>query len=409
MNYEDAKECYATWGIDTDQAIKQLSDISISVHCWQGDDVVGFENKSGLSGGGIQATGNHPGRARNPEELRADLEFSYSKIPGSHRLNLHAMYMDTDEKPDRDEIEYHHFETWVDWAKQINIGLDFNPTFFAHSKADDNLTLAHPNVNIRNFWIEHGKRTRDIASKIGTNMGSACINNIWVPDGYKDIPIDRMAARSRLEKSLDAILEKPKQLLKDAVESKLFGIGVEACTVGSHEFYMGYAIRNKTLLCIDMGHFHPTENTADKLSALALSLDEILLHVSRPMRWDSDHVTLMNDEVLSMAHELVSADLLSKTNIGLDFFDATISRTAAWVIGTRNMQKALLQSLLKPWKLLRDAENTLDFTKRLIITEELKDLPYGLIWEEFCARHSVPAGPPLIKDLEGYQNSVSDR
>jgi L-rhamnose isomerase len=409
MNYEDAKECYATWGIDTDQAIKQLSDISISVHCWQGDDVVGFENKSGLSGGGIQATGNHPGRARNPEELRADLEFSYSKIPGSHRLNLHAMYMDTDEKPDRDEIEYHHFETWVDWAKQINIGLDFNPTFFAHSKADDNLTLAHPNVNIRNFWIEHGKRTRDIASKIGTNMGSACINNIWVPDGYKDIPIDRMAARLRLEKSLDAILEKPKQLLKDAVESKLFGIGVEACTVGSHEFYMGYAIRNKTLLCIDMGHFHPTENTADKLSALALSLDEILLHVSRPMRWDSDHVILMNDEVLSMAHELVSADLLSKTNIGLDFFDATISRTAAWVIGTRNMQKALLQSLLKPWKLLRDAENTLDFTKRLIITEELKDLPYGLIWEEFCARHSVPAGPPLIKDLEGYQNSVSDR
>ena len=409
MNYEDAKEFYATWGIDTDQAIKQLSDISISVHCWQGDDVVGFENKSGLSGGGIQATGNHPGRARNPEELRADLEFSYSKIPGSHRLNLHAMYMDTDEKPDRDEIEYHHFETWVDWAKQINIGLDFNPTFFAHNKADDNLTLAHPNVNIRNFWIEHGKRTRDIASKIGTNMGSACINNIWVPDGYKDIPIDRMAARARLEKSLDAILEKPKQHLKDAVESKLFGIGVEACTVGSHEFYMGYAIRNKTLLCIDMGHFHPTENTADKLSALALSLDEILLHVSRPMRWDSDHVILMNDEVLSMAHELVSADLLSKTNIGLDFFDATISRTAAWVIGTRNMQKALLQSLLKPWKLLRDAENTLDFTKRLTITEELKDLPYGLVWEEFCTRHSVPAGQPLIKDLEGYQNSVSDR
>ena len=409
MNYEDAKECYATWGIDTDRAIKQLSDISISVHCWQGDDVVGFENKSGLSGGGIQATGNHPGRARNPEELRADLEFSYSKIPGSHRLNLHAMYMDTDEKPDRDEIEYHHFETWVDWAKQINIGLDFNPTFFAHNKADDNLTLAHPNVNIRNFWIEHGKRTRDIASKIGTNMGSACINNIWVPDGYKDIPIDRMAARERLEKSLDAILEKPKQHLKDAVESKLFGIGVEACTVGSHEFYLGYAIRNKTLLCIDMGHFHPTESTADKLSALALSLDEILLHVSRPMRWDSDHVILMNDEVLSMAHELVSADLLSKTNIGLDFFDATISRTAAWVIGTRNMQKALLQSLLKPWKLLRDAENTLDFTKRLTITEELKDLPYGLVWEEFCTRHSVPAGQPLIKDLEGYQNSVSDR
>lgn len=409
MNYEIAKEHFATWDIDTEQALQQLSDISISVHCWQGDDVVGFENQTGLSGGGIQATGNHPGRARNPEELRNDLEFSFSKIPGNHRLNLHAMYMDTNETPDRDEIEYKHFETWVDWAKQININLDFNPTFFAHNKADDNLTLAHPNASIRDFWIEHGKRTREIASKIGAKMGSACINNIWVPDGYKDIPIDRMAARSRLEKSLDAILEKPKQHLKDAVESKLFGIGVEACTVGSHEFYMGYAIRNKTLLCIDMGHFHPTESTADKLSALALSLDEILLHVSRPMRWDSDHVILMNDEVLSMAHELVSADLLNKTNIGLDFFDATISRTAAWVIGTRNMQKALLQALLKPWKLLRDAENKLDFTKRLTITEELKDLPHGVVWEEFCTRHNMPVGQSLIKDLEGYQNSVSGR
>ena len=409
MNYESAKEHFATWDIDTEQALQRLSDISISVHCWQGDDVVGFENKTGLSGGGIQATGNHPGRARNPEELRNDLEFSFSKIPGNHRLNLHAMYMDTNETPDRDEIEYKHFETWVDWAKQININLDFNPTFFAHNKADDNLTLAHPNASIRDFWIEHGKRTREIASKIGAKMGSACINNIWVPDGYKDIPIDRMAARSRLEKSLDAILEKPKQHLKDAVESKLFGIGVEACTVGSHEFYMGYAIRNKTLLCIDMGHFHPTESTADKLSALALSLDEILLHVSRPMRWDSDHVILMNDEVLSMAHELVSADLLNKTNIGLDFFDATISRTAAWVIGTRNMQKALLQSLLKPWKLLRDAENKLDFTKRLTITEEFKDLPHGVVWEEFCTRHNMPVGQSLIKDLEGYQNSVSGR
>jgi len=409
MNYESAKEHFATWDIDTEQALQRLSDISISVHCWQGDDVVGFENQTGLSGGGIQATGNHPGRARNPEELRNDLEFSFSKIPGNHRLNLHAMYMDTNETPDRDEIEYKHFETWVDWAKQININLDFNPTFFAHKKADDNLTLAHPNASIRDFWIEHGKRTREIASKIGAKMGSACINNIWVPDGYKDIPIDRMAARSRLEKSLDAILEKPMQHLKDAVESKLFGIGVEACTVGSHEFYMGYAIRNKTLLCIDMGHFHPTESTADKLSALALSLDEILLHVSRPMRWDSDHVILMNDEVLSMAHELVSADLLNKTNIGLDFFDATISRTAAWVIGTRNMQKALLQSLLKPWKLLRDAENKLDFTKRLTITEELKDLPHGVVWEEFCTRHNMPVGQSLIKDLEGYQNSVSGR
>ena len=409
MGYESAKAQFAEWGVDTEAAITRLKDISISVHCWQGDDVVGFENRTGSSGGGIQATGNCPGRASNPGELRADLEFAFANIPGTHRLNLHAMYMDTSETPDRDEIEYRHFANWVDWAGNLGIGLDFNPTFFAHHKADDNLTLAHPDQGIREFWIEHGCRTRDIAAQIGSTLGSSCINNIWVPDGYKDVPIDRMAARTRLEASLDIILAEAKTDMLDAVESKLFGIGVEACTVGSHEFYLGYAIRNNTLLCLDMGHFHPTENIADKLSSVGLSLPEILLHVSRPIRWDSDHVVLLNDDILAMAHELVSADLLGRTHIGLDFFDATISRTAAWVIGTRNMQKALLQALLRPWGRLRAAEDALDFTARLTLTEELKDLSYGAVWNEFCARHDVPTGLTLISELDAYQASIKDR
>lgn len=409
--YEQAKATFAEWGVDTEAAIARLGTIPISMHCWQGDDVVGFEAKTGSSGGGIQATGNHPGRARTPDELRADLDFAYSMIPGSHRLNLHAMYMDTDEAPDRDEIEYRHFAPWVDWAKGQGIGLDFNPTFFAHTKADDNLTLSHPDQGIRDFWIEHGRRTREIAARMGAELGSVAVNNIWVPDGYKDTPIDRMAARARLEASLDAMLAPPqdKAQMLDAVESKLFGIGVEACTVGSHEFYMGYAIRKGTLLCLDMGHFHPTENIADKLSAVALSLDELLLHVSRPMRWDSDHVILLNDDVLAMAHELVSADLLDRTHIGLDFFDATISRTAAWVIGTRNMQKALLRALLTPFDRLRRAEDALDFTTRLTMTEEFRDLPFGVVWAEFCARHEAPTGLTLINELDAYQARVAGR
>lgn len=409
--YSDASQAFAEWGIDVESAIDQLKTIPISMHCWQGDDVVGFEKKTGSSGGGIQATGNHPGRARTPDELRADLEFAYSLIPGNHRLNLHAMYLDSTENPDRDAIEYRHFEPWVDWAKAQNIGLDFNPTFFAHEKADDNLTLSHPNKGIRDFWIEHGKRSREIAAKMGAAIGSACVNNVWVPDGYKDTPIDRMIARQRLEHSLDAMFDRPfdRKHLLDAVESKLFGIGVEACTVGSHEFYLGYAIRKKTLLCLDMGHFHPTENIADKLSAVSLSLDEILLHVSRPMRWDSDHVILLNDDILQMAQELVSADLLQRTHIGLDFFDATISRTAAWVMGTRNMQKALLRALLMPIDRLKKAEAELDFTTRLVMTEEIKDLPFGAIWAEFCNRNNVPEGLALVKSLDGYQASIHNR
>ncbi len=411
MGYESAKAVFADWGVDTEDAMTRLKTVPISMHCWQGDDVTGFETRSGSSGGGIQATGNHPGRARTPDELRADLEFAYSMIPGRHRLNLHAIYMDTEETPDRDQIDYRHFARWVDWAKAQGIGLDFNPTFFGHAKADDNLTLSHPDAGIREFWIEHGKRSREIAARIGAELGSPCVNNIWVPDGYKDIPIDRMAARKRLEASLDAMLAGMHETghMRDAVESKLFGIGVEACTIGSHEFYLGYAIRKGTLLCLDMGHFHPTENIADKLSAVALSLPQILLHVSRPMRWDSDHVILLNDDLLAMAHELVSADLLERTYIGLDFFDATISRTAAWVIGTRNMQKALLRALLMPWDQLRAVEDTLDFTTRLMLAEEFKDLPFGVIWEEFCKRMERPSGLALIKELTRYSECVAAR
>ena len=410
-SYEIAREVFADWGVDTEAAMTALGTIPISMHCWQGDDVVGFEGQSGSSGGGIQATGNHPGRARTPDELRADLEFAYAQIPGRHRLNLHAFYMDSDETPDRDEIEYRHFAPWVDWARAQGIGLDFNPTFFAHAKADDNLTLSHPDKGIREFWIEHGKRSREIAAGIGKALGSPAVNNIWVPDGSKDVPVDRMAARRRLEASLDEMIATPfdKAHMLDAVESKLFGIGVEAMTVGSHEFYLGYAIRHGTLLCLDMGHFHPTENIADKLSSVALSVDELLLHVSRPMRWDSDHVILLDDSIVQMAQELVFADLLGRTHIGLDFFDATISRTAAWVIGTRNMQKALLRALLLPQAQLKAAEEKLDFTTRLVLTEELKDLPFAAVWAEFCDRNEVPVGQALAAELDAYQASVSGR
>lgn len=411
MGYASAKAAFAEWGADAEAAIERLRAVPISVHCWQGDDVAGFEKRTGASGGGIQATGRHPGRARNPDELRADLEFAYSMIPGRHRLNLHAIYMDTQESPDRDEIEYAHFASWVDWARARGIGIDFNPTFFAHAKADDNLTLSHPDAGVRDFWIEHGRRSREIAERIGAELGSPCVNNVWAPDGYKDAPVDRMAARKRLEASLDAVMEarrSPARML-DAVESKLFGIGIEACTVGSHEFYMGYAIRKGALLCLDMGHFHPTESVADKLSALALSLPRILLHVSRPMRWDSDHVALLNDEVLEMAHELVGADLLERALIGLDFFDATISRTAAWVIGARNVQKALLRALLAPWERLRAAEDGLDFTARLAMAEEFRDLPFAAVWAEFCERMGTPCGLSLIGELDAYQARVAPR
>jgi L-rhamnose isomerase len=409
--YDLARAEFADWGVDAEMALTALAAIPISVHCWQGDDVGGFERRSGTSGGGIQATGNHPGRARNPDELRADLEFAFAQIPGKHRLNLHAFYLDTDQTPERDQIEYQHFTPWVDWARDNGLGLDFNPTFFAHAKADDNLTLSHPDAGIRDFWIEHGRRCREIAAQIGQALGSQTVNNIWVPDGSKDTPVDRMAARKRLEVSLDAVMAQPlqKSQMLDAVESKLFGIGVESMTVGSHEFYLGYAIRRQVALCLDMGHFHPTESVADKLSAVAMSVQDMLLHVSRPVRWDSDHVVLLNDDLLAMAQELVFADLLGRTRIGLDFFDATISRTAAWVIGVRNMQKALLHAFLLPMAQLKQAEERLDFTSRLILSEEARDLPFASVWSEFCSRAEVPMGQRLHAELHRYQSHVSGR
>ena len=410
-DFEIAKAQFEDWSVDAEEAIKEVSKISISVHCWQGDDVVGFESSKGISGGGIQATGNYPGRARTPDELRSDLEFAYSNIPGSHRLNLHAMYLDCETNPDRDEIEFSHFRSWADWAKTQKIGIDFNPTFFAHKKADDNLTLSHQDAGIREFWIEHGKRTREIAAQFGKLQGSPCYNTICEPDGYKDKPINRLVARKRLRESLDTILKQKFERtdLLDSVESKLFGIGVEACTIGSHEFYMGYALEKDIVLCIDTGHFHPSENVSDKLSSLSLSLNNLLLHVSRPMRWDSDHVILQDDDIFAMAHELVASNILDKTAIGLDFFDATISRTAAWVIGTRNMQKSLLRAFLTPLKVLNEVEEALDFSKRLMVTEEIKDLPFGLVWKELCQRNNVPTGQKLISVLDKYQESVSDR
>lgn len=410
-DYDSARAQFADWGVITEAALTTLSTIPISVHCWQGDDVRGFEKKSGTSGGAIHATGNHPGRARNPAELRADLEFAFAQIAGKHRLNLHACYLDTDKPPDRDAIEYRHFAPWVDWARDQGLGLDFNPTFFAHEKADDNLTLSHPDQGIRDFWIEHGRRCRDIAAQMGTELGAAAVNNIWVPDGSKDTPVDRMAARRRLESSLDAMFadDYPKTALIDAVESKLFGIGVESMTVGSHEFYLGYAIRKGTALCLDMGHFHPTESVADKLSSVAMSVQDILLHVSRPVRWDSDHVVLLNDDLLAMAQELVFADLLGRTRIGLDFFDATISRTAAWVIGVRNMQKALLRALLLPQDRLKVMEGELDLTGRLVLSEEARDLPFAAIWAEHCTRADVPVGQRLLAELQAYQGRIETR
>nr|WP_319388541.1 L-rhamnose isomerase [uncultured Cohaesibacter sp.] len=411
LDYDAARDAFAEWGVDAEAAMQTLAGIPISMHCWQGDDVVGFEDNEGGSAGGIQATGNYPGRARSAAELRSDLEFAYGKIPGKHRLNLHASYLDTDEKPARDELDYRHFASWVDWAKDNGLGLDFNPTFFAHPKVHENLTLSHPDKGIRDFWIRHGQCCRAIAAKFGEELGTPCVDNIWVPDGYKDTPVDRLAARERLESAIDEMIATPYDPahMLDAVESKLFGIGVEACTVGSHEFYMGYAIRKGTLLCLDMGHFHPTETIADKLSSVSLSVKEILLHVSRPMRWDSDHVILLNDDILAMAQELVFGNLLGRTHIGLDFFDATIARTSAWVIGTRNMQKALLRALLMPQAELKAIEAKLDFTQRFLMTEELKDLPYGVIWDEFCSRNNVPTGKALIADLNCYQASVAAR
>lgn len=378
------------------------------MHCWQGDDVKGFLTPDGELTGGIMATGNYPGAAHTPEQLRQDLEKAFSLIPGKHKLNLHAMYLDTDEPVDLNEIEPKHFEKWVAWAKEQGVGLDFNPTFFSHPMMKDGLTLAHPDKEVRDYWIEHGKRARKIAEYMGKEIGQTCIDNFWMPDGMKDNPIDRLSPRQRLMESLDEIFSEEinEEYTQDAVESKLFGLGAEAYTVGSHEFYMGYGLTRNKLICLDAGHFHPTEVISNKLTSLALFSKGIMLHVSRPVRWDSDHVVIMDDELQEIGKELVRNDLLGKTAIGLDFFDATINRIAAWAIGTRNTQKSLLKAMLEPIAELKEAERNFDFTKRIAFTEELKDFPYADVWNYFCEINNVPVGMDWYQEVLQYEKEV---
>lgn len=405
--YQQAKAMYEAIGVSTEEVLKKMETIKISMHVWQGDDVRGFLNEESLSGG-ISVTGNYPGAARTPEELRQDLAQAYALIPGRHKLNLHAIYLDTEEAVDLNEIEPKHYKNWVDWAKAQGLGLDFNPTFFSHAMYQDGFTLAHPDPHVRDFWIEHGKRSRKIAAYFGEELGQVCVNNFWVPDGFKDMPIDRLAPRQRLLTALDEIFAEKldETLTLDAVESKLFGIGSEAYTVGSHEFYMGYGLTRDKLICLDAGHFHPTEMISNKLSALALFSKGILLHVSRPVRWDSDHVVIMDDELQEIARELVRNDLLTQTHIGLDFFDATINRVAAWVIGTRNTLKALMKAMLEPTDALKEYEKNGDYTTRLAMTEELKDYPFSDVWHYYCEQHQVPIGLQWFEEVKKYEAQV---
>lgn len=404
--FEEAKEKYASIGVDVDKALDTLSKVRISMHCWQGDDVLGFDSDS-LTGG-IATTGNYPGKATNPDELMADISKAYSLIPGKHKLNLHASYRITDEKVDRDKIEPKHFSAWVDFAKQEGIGLDFNPTLFSHEKASENMTLSHPDKNIRDFWVEHCKVSRKIADYFGKELGITALNNIWIPDGTKDVPGDRLTPRARLKESLDEIftVKYDKQNIADAIEGKVFGIGVESYTVGSHEFYMNYAAKNNLMCLLDTGHYHPTEVVSDKISSMLLFNDQLALHVSRPVRWDSDHVIKLDDELKELAKELVACNALNRVFIGLDFFDASINRIAAWVIGMRNMQKALLLGLLTPNTQLSKMQDERNFTELLATMEELKTLPFGDIWDHFCEMMNVPVGKDWFKIVKEYEKDV---
>ncbi|MCR4407118.1 MAG: L-rhamnose isomerase [Anaerolineae bacterium] len=404
--YATAKERYATLDVDTDQALNTLAQISISLHCWQGDDVRGFESPEAGLGGGLAATGNYPGKARNAEELRRDLDKAYSLIPGRHRLNLHAIYAETGgRKVERNELRPEHFANWVDWARENGHGIDFNPTCFSHPLAGSGFTLASYDEGIRNFWIEHCIACRKIGEHFGRELGTPCVTNIWIPDGFKDIPVDRKTPRLLLKDSLDKILAEkidPRYNL-DSVESKLFGIGSESYVVGSYEFYLGYAIANHILLCLDSGHFHPTEVISDKLSSILAFLDEVLLHVSRGVRWDSDHVVILSDELQALAQEIIRGGFLDRVHIGLDYFDASINRVAAWVIGARNVLRALLMALLEPLDQLRELEVTGDYTRRLALLEELKGLPSGAVWDYFCLQQGVPVGFSFMDEIRAYE------
>ena len=409
-SYELAREKYAEIGVDVEKALKKLAQIPVSLHCWQGDDIAGFENQNGELGGGLAVTGNHPGKARTPDELRADASQALKLIPGRHRFNLHAIYAETDGKSvPRDEITTEHFAKWIEWAKSENLhGLDFNPSFFAHPLASDGFTLASNDAGKREFWIRHGQKCREIGAAMGAAMGTPTVTNVWVPDGFKDTPADRLAPRVRLKNSLDALFEKPldKSHHLDAVEGKLFGIGSESYVVGTHEFYLAYALQNEVLVCLDAGHYHPTENMADKLSSILLFLPEILLHVSRGVRWDSDHVVALDDQLLGIAREIVANDFQNRVHLGLDFFDASINRVAAWTIGVRNMIRALLIALLEPTEKLRELENAGDFTSRFALQEELKTLPFGAVWDFYCESKGVPVGLKWLDEIKNYERDV---
>ena len=409
--YELARERYAALGVDVAAALETLKTVPISLHCWQGDDVAGFEDPDRGLSGGIMATGNYPGKATTPDQLRGDLDKAYSLIPGSHRLNLHASYLEADRKIPRDELLPEHFQNWIDWAKANDHGVDFNPTLFSHELADDGFTLSHADAGIRQFWIDHCIACREIGASIGEQLGSPCINNIWIPDGYKDYPADRLSPRQRLKDALDEVFAKPlnPQHNLDAVECKLFGLGSESYVVGSHEFYLGYAIENNTVLCLDAGHFHPTETIADKLSSALLYVDDILLHVSRGVRWDSDHVVTLTDDLQAIMQEIVRSDALQRIHIGLDFFDASINRVGAWVIGTRNALRALLMALLEPRDLLRGYENAGDFTARLGLLEALKGMPFGAVWDQYCLLQGVPVGMAVMDEISAYEAAVQSK
>ena len=405
--YQIAKEKYAGIGIDTEEAIAKLQEAAISIHCWQGDDIGGFEPVS-EKGGGIQTTGNYPGKARNPEELMADFEKAISLIPGKHRINLHGSYAIFEgESADRDALEPKHFAKWIEFAKKHGLGIDFNPTFFGHPMVKDNLTLSSPDEETRAYWVRHGIACRRIAAAIAKELDDQVVYNVWIPDGFKDVPADRLGPRMRLRESLDEIFAEKLEGVIDCVESKLFGIGVESYTVGSNEFYLTYtASRPGVYNLLDNGHYHPTEQASDKIPSLLTEFDKIPLHVTRPVRWDSDHVVLLADEVKDIAAEIVRCDALEKVLIGLDFFDASINRVAAWVVGTRNMQKALLIALLTPWKELKSYQDNADFTDLMVKQETLKTYPFGAVWEEFCARNHVPEDNEWLTLVKKYEQDV---
>lgn len=408
--YQLAREEYAKLGVDTDAVLQKMNDFVISLHCWQTDDVGGFETPDAeLGGGGIQVTGNYPGKAHTIEQMRQDLDMVMSLLPGKQRLNLHAIYGEFGgEFVDRDQIEVKHFQGWIDWAKERSMGLDFNATCFSHPRADDGFTLSSKNEENRKFWVEHVKRCRAIAAEMGKQLGTPAVHNTWIPDGSKDVPIDRNGYRTLLKKSLDEAMavKYPKNQMKDAVESKLFGIGAESMTVGSHDFYLGYAIKNNILICLDNGHFHPTEQIGDKISACLQYVEEVLLHVTRPVRWDSDHVVTLNDEIQLIASEIVRNNFQKRVNIGLDFFDASINRIGAYVVGTRATQLAFLIALLEPTDKLKQLEEKGKYFERLAFLEALKGKPFGAVWDYYCQQNDVPVSDEYIGKIQKYEKEV---